>query len=207
MKRFFTSALIMCGLCMTLAAQGTSVLEQLCAKMAGSATVMSYGYTLTVSGVKNVGNGVLTTQDKSYLMQGNVMKIYCNASTLWVVDEGGKEIMIDGVSQESDAYMSNPALLLADVSSVFSVSSPISNGAKLTYRLTPKSDCGIASGTIILDTTNPLPVFVSASFKLTDGSQLDVKIKSMTLTEKKPLTFYTLDLSEFDSSWMITDLR
>lgn len=192
---------------MTMSAQGTSSLEQLCAKMKGAAAIMNYNYALTVSGTKNLGNGVLTTQDNKYCMQGNGIKIYCNASTLWVVDEGGKEVMIDSVSQEADSYLSNPALLLTNVTSLFTISSPVANGTKLTYKLSPKTESGIKSGTIVLDTAGSLPVFVSASFQLTDGSNLDVKIKSMTLTEKKPLTFYTLDLSGFDSSWMITDLR
>ena len=51
------------------------------------------------------------------------------------------------------------------------------------------------------------PAFAAASFKTSDGGQLDVIIKSMTFVKKKPLTFYILDLSGFDSSWMITDLR
>ena len=61
---------------MATAAQGTSVLEQLCAKLTGSAAVMDYSYSLTMSGVKSVGDGVLTVQDKSYVMQGNGIKIY-----------------------------------------------------------------------------------------------------------------------------------
>ena len=207
MKRIIISTLLLCGLCMTAAAQGTSVLGQLCAKMASSAAVMNYEYTLTSSNVKNLGNGVLTAQQRMYLMQGNGLKIYCNASTVWVVDEEGKEILIDSVAQGTDAYLSNPALLLADISNVFSVGAPTKNGTTLTYKLTPKSDCGIASGTVVLNTAGTSPVFSSGLFNMSDGSQLDVKIKSMTFLEKKPLTFYTLDLSGFDSSWMITDLR
>jgi hypothetical protein len=65
----------------------------------------------------------------------------------------------------------------------------------------------VSSGTITLDTSGSTPVFQSGSFATEDGSQIDVKIKSMTFVEKKPLTFYILDLSGFDSSWMITDLR
>jgi hypothetical protein len=62
-------------------------------------------------------------------------------------------------------------------------------------------------GVVALSTTGDSPVFSSGSFKTSDGGELDVKIKSMTFSAKKPLTFYVLDLSTFDSSWMITDLR
>jgi hypothetical protein len=192
---------------MTAAAQGASALEQLCAKMAGEAAAMEYRYTLMASGVKTIGEGTLTMQDKSYVMEGNGLQLRCNGYTLWVVDHAGKEVMIESVSQKADSYLSNPVLLLADVAKVFDISSPLSNGTSVTYSLTPKAYCGISSGVVAVDTSGPVPVFASGSFKTSDGGQLDVKIKSMTFMKKKPLTFYILDLSGFDSSWMITDLR
>lgn len=207
MKRFIVSALILCGSYMATAAQGPSVLGQLCAEMADTAVVMDYSYTLTASGVKSLGEGLLTVQGKSYVMQGNGLRIYCNSSAMWVVDEAGKEIMIDSVSEEADSYLSNPALLLTNVYDVFSVSSPVANGGMLTYKLSSKSDCGITSGEVTLDISGNTPVFASGAFSTSDGVRLDVKIKSMTFVKKKPLTFYVLDLSGFDSSWMITDLR
>lgn len=207
MRRIIISTLLLCGLCIASAAQGTSTLEQLCAKMSDKASTLSYSYTLGMSGVKTVGDGTLTTQDTSYLMKTSGMSIYCNGSTLWVVDQTGKEILIDSVAQGADAYLSNPVLLLANLDRIFSVSAPTQNGNTQAYKLSPKQACGIASGTVVINTTDSGPVFSSGSFKTTDGGELDVKIKSMTFSEKKPLTFYILDLSGFDSSWMITDLR
>ena len=207
MKRFIMSALLSCGLCMLAAAQGTSVLGQLCAKLADNAAVMDYTYSLTMSGVKSVGEGLLTVQGNSYMMQGSGIKIYCNASTLWVVDEAGKEVLIDNVAQGEDAYLANPVLLFTDLNDMFTVGAPVKNGNLLTYSLSPKAKCGVSSGTITLNATGTVPVFYSGAFVTEDGSQIDVKIKSMTFVEKKPLTFYILDLTGFDSSWMITDLR
>ena len=205
MKRIIISTLILCGLCIAAAAQGTTSLEQLCAKMSDKASVLNYSYTLSMSGVKTVGEGTVTTQDNAYVLRGNGMNIYCNGSTLWVMDEAGKEILIDSVAQGTDAYLSNPVLLLANLNKIFSISTPITSGGNQIYKLTPKQDCGIVSGTVNISAANP--VFTSGSFKTSDGGQLDVKIKSMTFSEKKPLTFYILNLSGFDSSWMITDLR
>lgn len=208
MKRIIASALVLCGIYMVATAQGTSSLEQLCAKMAENSATLNYSFTLSVSGVKTVGDGVLYVQDQSYVMQGNGLKIYCNGSTVWLVDEAGKEVMIDSVSQEADSYLSNPVLLLANIETIFSVSAPTSSGSSLTYKLTPKCDCGITSGVVTLGAAGGSSyVFSSGTFKMADGGQLDVKIKSMTFSAKKPLTFYVLDLSTFDSSWMITDLR
>ena len=207
MKRFIISALLLCGVYMAAAAQGTSVLGQLCAKLTSNAAVMDYSYSLTMSGVNTIGEGVLTVQDKSYVMQGNGIKIYCDASILWVVDEAAKEVLIDDVAQGADAYLSNPVLLFTDLNEMFVVDSPARHGNSLMYSLATKTKCGISSGTLTLDTAGQVPVFQSGSFLTEDGSRIDVKIKSMTFVEKKPLTFYILDLSGFDSSWMITDLR
>ena len=207
MKRIIASALVLCGLYIAAAAQGTSVLERLCAKMADCSALLNYNYTLTMSGVKTVGDGVLTVQDKSYVMNGNGVRIYCNGSAIWVVDEAGKEVMIDSVSQGTDAYLSNPVLLFTNLEEIFSVGAPASSGSFLTYKLSPKVNCGIASGTVALNASGSSPVFSSGTFDMSDGGTLDIKIKSMTFSAKKPLTFYTLDLSTFDSSWMISDLR
>ena len=189
-------------------AQDTSALKQLCAKMTENSATLNYSYTLSMSGVKTVGDGVLYVQDQSYVMQGNGLKIYCNGSTVWLVDEAGKEVIIESVSQEANSYLSNPVLLLANIEAIFSVSAPTSSGSSLTYKLTPKCDCGIASGAVTLSAAGGSSyVFSSGTFKMSDGGQFGVKIKSMTFSSKKPLTFYNLDLSTFDSSWMITDLR
>ena len=207
MKRIIISTLVLCGLCIAAAAQGNATLEQLRANMSNKSAAISYSYTLTSSGLKTLGEGTLTTQDKSYVMKGNGLRIYCNGTNLWVVDDSSKEILIDSVSQGADAYLSNPVLLLADLNSIFTISQPVKTGNSIVYKLSPKQSCGISSGTVTISVAGSNPVFTSGSFKMSDGGQLDIKIKSMTYSEKKPLTFYVLDLSGFDSSWMITDLR
>ena len=111
------------------------------------------------------------------------------------------------MAQGEDAYLANPALLFTDLNAMFSVGVPVRQGSLITYSLVPKVKCGVSSGTITLSAAGTVPVFYSGAFVTEDGSHIDVKIKSMTFVEKKPLTFYILDLSGFDSSWMITDLR
>ena len=90
---------------------------------------------------------------------------------------------------------------LADISNVFSTSSPIKDGETLTYKLTPKTECGIVSGTVVLNTSGATPVFVSGMFSMSDGSRLDVKIKSMTFSDqKKSLTLF-LRLTDFHQTY------
>jgi hypothetical protein len=66
--------------------------------------------------------------------------------------------------------------------------------------------CGIKAATLSV-TSDPSPVISSAHFILSDGAEMDIKIKSMTFSEKKPLTSFFYDISGLDSSWVITDLR
>ena len=207
MKRLISFAAILLGLCYSVAAQVDSSLEQLRLKMAANASIISYDYSLSLAGTKTTGSGVLTVQDKVYKMVGNGLRISCDGSIVCLVDEAAKEIFIESISQGDDAFLSNPVLLFANLNSVFSISDPVKKGSELVYNLTPKKTCGLDSGIITLNTTGAIPVFTSGSFKITDGGQLDVKIKSMTFVEKKPLTFYSVDLSGYDSSWMISDLR
>ena len=207
MKRLIILTAILMGLCYSAAAQVNSSLEQLRLKMASSASLMSYDYSLSLAGTKTTGSGVLTVQDKVYKMVGNGLRISCDGSSVCLIDEAAKEIFIESISQGDDAFLANPVLLFTNLNAVFSISEPVKKGSELVYNLTPKKVCGLDSSTITLNTSGTVPVFTSGSFKITDGGQLDVKIKSMTFVEKKPLTFYSVDLSGYDSSWMISDLR
>lgn len=206
MKRLYIFLLSIC-FCCVMTAQQKSLLEDLRQKMAGNSSVISYEYVLEADGIRTGGSGVLTTQDQAYRMSGNGLDIMCNGTAVWVMDTAGKEVVIESVAEGTDAYMMNPALLFTDLESLFNVGTPVSDGALKTYSLTPKASCGISSGKVSVDNSGKVPVFSSGSFCLSDGSSLTIKIKSMTFSEKKPLTFYTLDISGLDSSWMITDLR
>ena len=80
------------------------------------------------------------------------------------------------------------------------------DGSINTYVLSPKVSCGIKTATLSINASGE-PVITSAVFALADGSGLDIKIKSMTFSDKKPLTSFCFDVSVLDSSWLITDIR
>ena len=189
-----------------LYAQNDSVLKSLYQKMAASAVSMNYSYVLQSSGFKTVGNGTVTVQDAAYVMNGDGLQIVCDGKTVWVVDQNGKEVMIETPSEGSQSYMDNPAMLFVNLSDTFSVDGVKANGNICTYVLSPKVSCGIRTATLSIDTSKE-PVMTGAVFALADGSGLDIKIKSMTFSEKKPLTSFYFDVSVLDSSWLITDLR
>ena len=189
-----------------LQAQGNAGLNSLYSKMAASCVSMDYSFTMNASGVKAVGNGSVMVQDSAYAMTGNGLQIICDGKTVWIIDAESKEVMIESPSQGDEAYMDNPALLFVNLSDAFSVDGVKKNGSVSTYVMSPMVACGIKAATLSV-TSDPSPVISSAHFILSDGAEMDIKIKSMTFSEKKPLTSFFYDISGLDSSWVITDLR
>lgn len=189
-----------------LYAQGNAVLNSLYSKMSASCVSMDYSFTMNSSDVKVVGNGSVKVQDSAYSMTGNGLQIICDGKTVWIIDAESKEVMIESPSQGDEAYMDNPALLFVNLSDAFSVDGVKKNGSVSTYVMSPMVSCGITAATLSV-TSDPSPVISSAHFILSDGAEMDIKIKSMTFSEKKPLTSFFYDISGLDSSWVITDLR
>ena len=189
-----------------LCAQNNSVLNILYQNIGKSSVQMDFSYALNVSGVNSAGNGTVTFQDGAYVMKGNGLQIICDRKTAWVVDQAGKEVIIETPAQGEQSYLDNPALLLVNLTDAFNVSGVTVSGSLYTYNLSPKVNCGVKSAVITIK-SQTVPVIASAVFVLSDDEKLDIKIKSMTFSEKKPLTSFFFDISVLDSSWLITDLR
>ena len=189
-----------------LRAQDDAVLQSLYARMADSCVSMDYSYVMHTSDVKTAGEGSLMLQDSNYVMRGNGLQINCEGNLMWIIDPEGKEVIIQSASEGEQAYMDNPALLFVDMPEVFKVSTVKRSGTVNTYCLSPAVACGIK--TALIDVISGIsPVMTSAHFSLSEGGELDIKIKSMTFSEKKPLTSFFYDVSGLDPSWLTTDLR
>ena len=207
MKRIILSVLVLLySLTGALYAQNKSVLNTLYQSIEDSAVSMDFSYVLNVSGINTVGDGTLLVQDGAYIMKGNGLQINCDKKNVWVIDLAGKEVILETSAQGEQSYLDNPALLLANLSETFDVEKVAVLDSVYTYYLSPRVSCGVTDANIsIKDSTRP--VISSASFVLSDGGKLDIKIKSMTFSQKKPLTSFYYDISLLDSSWLITDLR
>lgn len=189
-----------------LYAQNNSVLNTLYQRFDTSSVTMEFTYAIKVSGVNSTGNGTVTYQDGAYVMKGNALQVNCDTKTVWLIDPAGKEVIIETPAQGEKSYLDNPALLLVDLTDAFTVSGVTCSDSLYTYSLLPKVDCGVKSAKVSI-LSQQSPVLSSASFILSDGGELSIKIKSMTFSEKKPLTSFIYDISVLDSSWLITDLR
>ena len=208
MKKISIITVLLCLSAGVLSAQGTGSLSSLYEKMTSSATSMDYSYSLLPSsGMKMTGDGSVTVQGNAYVMDANGLEMYCDGRTVWVVDLEGKEILMETPAEGENAYLDNPALLFVNMDEVFRIDGFRENGNAVTYLLSSKVESGVRTASITLDGSRNDPVITSATFYLSDDSRLDIKIKSMTFSQKKPLTSFFYDISNLDSSWLITDLR
>ena len=189
------------------ASEDAGLFGLLYSKMKSSSVSMQYTYSLSSSGVRTVGEGNVVIQDNSFVMKGNGLEIYCDGKTMWVVDPEGKEVMIESPVEGERSYLDNPLLLFVNMQEVFDVGAGVRDGNVFRYSLTPKVSCGIDSASVAVKDSETSPVVTEAHIALDDGSGLDIRIKSMTFNDKKPLTSFYYDISVLDSSWMITDLR
>lgn len=190
-----------------LSAQNDSVLQSLYTRMTDSCVTMDYSYVLQSSDIKTTGDGNILLQGSNYVMKGNGLQINCEGNTMWIIDPEGKEVIMQSASEGEQAYMDNPVLLFVDMPKLFNIDSVRRTGQVSDYTLSPSVSCGIKSAMIEVTSDAKSSVITSAHFALSDGGELDIKIKSMIFSEKKPLTSFFYDVSGLDSSWLITDLR
>lgn len=190
-----------------LSAQDTSLLDRFCKGVSQSCVDMSYTYSARVSGIKNVGQGTLSTQGLMWAMKGNGVEMYCDSASLWVLDPALKEVVIEPASADAqNQILTNPAVLFVSMKDVFNVREVqnTSDGNALRYILYPKaegdfdyfnveilkSDASVRNGTVALK----------------DGTLINIEVSSMKLTPKRSVEDFRPH-TIFDSSWIITDMR
>ncbi len=178
-------------------------LKALC-NMFTSAVSIECDYETEFRNTPVSGHSELVVQGNMYVMVGNGLQVYCNGSTLWTVDESSHEVVIEPCSVQSKDYMSNPALLLADINSLFKVKSTKALGAgKEQCVLEAIVKCGITKADLVLTTDGKV---VGGKFFLEDGHTLSIKVSSMKKTEEKQKSFFSPQ-RKFGSDWIVTDLR
>jgi hypothetical protein len=69
--------------------------------------------------------------------------------------------------------------------------------------MTPKVDCGVLSAEVTFGEDGRLR---SGRFALDGGETLNIRITYIRKEQKKDISFFCPDM-EFDSDWVVTDLR
>ena len=209
MKNIFTTILLFLAVCTGAASQNpvTAFAES----VKGRCVKTEYSFVYKNGSIPVTGSGTLSFQGDAFCLKGNGMRIICDGSTRWTIDEESKECYIETVESSSPDYEQNPALLLTALDKAFSIS-PAATASNLAGRSTTAVALSPLKGNAYLKG-------VTAHF-LSDGSlhALVVTLKDGSITtitlkglkKEKPVSIspaFTFDPSSLDSSYVVTDLR
>ena len=209
MKRFFVATLLLAAVCFASSAQNP--VTAFANSVKGRCVKAEYSFVYRNGSIPVNGGGTLVFQGNAFSLNGNGLRIICNGSTRWTLDEESKECYIETVGSTSPDYEQNPALLLTALDKAFSVSpaakaSNLAGRSTTAYALTPLEGNDYLKGvTAHFLSDGSLHALVVT---LKDGSTTTITLKS--IKKEKPVSVspaFTLDISSLDSSYVITDLR
>ena len=190
-----------------LSAQNLSLLDRLSERISKSCLELDYSYSVRMSGVNNVGKGQLTSQSYMWKMVGNGVEMYCDSSSLWVVDPSSKEVVIEPAAMDEKVQLqTNPAVLFVHLKDLFDVreSRSLDTDGVILYILVPKHKDRIEYFNVEVAESD-LSIR-NALVGLSDGSLIKIEVSSMKLTPVRPVEDFR-PRTIFDSSWIVTDLR
>lgn len=207
MKRYIYVIVLILLAAQVLKAQENTPLARFYDNLLSSCVEFDMSYSIRMSGVKLDGKGVLELQGDSWILAGNGMEIRCDGKTLWTVDPESKEVVIDSLSDDVTAgIIINPAVMLINMRELFSLREvlPTKEGKSLIYTLYPKAESEVSFVNMeILKGDSSLK---QLTFSLEDGTSAVVNIYSMKSGKKKPAEYFSRSVN-YDSSWIVTDLR
>ena len=107
---------------LVVSAQDRSLLDRFYAGLAESHVQMTYSYTARISGINNHGTGTLSVQGPMWKASGNGVEMYCDSSSVWIIDPAMKEVVIEPSADEASVeYVTNPAAMLVRLYDLFKV--------------------------------------------------------------------------------------
>lgn len=177
-------------------------LERLYDTFANNCIALDCTYSVESDVVPVKGQCEIEFQDTSYKMKGGGLEIFCDGASVWIMDSGLMEAVIEPVSDDSHTYMSNPALLFRDMDQMFSVSGSSSAGSVMRYRLSAQKPCGVRTAVLDIDTD---AVLQKAEFTMDNDCVIKIDVKSVTVMPKQENSAFTP--GKISSEWVVTDLR
>lgn len=177
-------------------------LERLYDTFANNCIALDCTYSVESDVVPVKGQCKIEFQDTSYKMKGGGLEIFCDGASVWILDSGLMEAVIEPVSDDSHTYMSNPALLFRDMDQMFSVSGSSSAGSVMRYRLSAQKPCGVRTAVLDIDTD---AVLQKAEFTMDNDCVIKIDVKSVTVMPKQENSAFTP--GKISSEWVVTDLR
>ena len=190
-----------------LSAQNVSLLDKLSERISKSCLELDYSYSVRISGINNVGQGHLQCQGYMWKMVGNGVEMYCDSTSVWVVDPTNKEVVIEPAEVEEKVQLqTNPAVLFVHMKDFFTVreSRKIDSQGTVLYILDSKQKGDIDYFNVeIVESDQSIR---NAVISLSDGTLIKIEVSSMKLTPIRLIEDFRPHI-KFDSSWIVTDLR
>ena len=190
-----------------LSAQNVSLLDKLSERISKSCLELDYSYSVRISGINNVGQGHLQCQGYMWKMVGNGVEMYCDSTSVWVVDPTNKEVVVEPAEVEEKVQLqTNPAVLFVHMKDFFTVreSRKIDSQGTVLYILGSKQKGDIDYFNVeIVESDQSIR---NAVISLSDGTLIKIEVSSMKLTPIRLIEDFRPHI-KFDSSWIVTDLR
>ena len=177
-------------------------LERLYDTFASNCIALDCTYSIESDVVPVKGQCKIEFQDTSYKMKGSGLEIFCDGASVWILDAGVMEAVIEPVSDESQTYMSNPALLFRDMDKVFDLRGASAGGSGMRYSLSARKPCGVKSAVLDIDKN---AVLRKAEFTMDNDCVIRIDVRSVTVLPKKENSAFTP--GKISSEWVVTDLR
>lgn len=190
-----------------ISAQNVNLLDKLSEKISKSCLELDYSYSVRLSGINNLGQGHLQCQGYMWKMVGNGVEMYCDSTSVWVVDPANKEVVIESAAVEGKVQLqTNPAVLFVLMKDLFTVreSRKIDSKGTVLYILDSKQKGNIDYFNVEIAESD-LSIR-NAVISLYDGTLIKIEVSSMKLTPVLPIEDFRPRI-KFDSSWIVTNLR
>lgn len=190
----------------SLSAQDSTLFARMCDGFTSSCIDVSYSYSTVINGIKTAGEGTLLIQGPYYILVGNGVELRSDGSRQWIVDRTSKEVVISNVDRTSFEAVSNPVVLVMDLGRFFDVAGEMdsADGVSVIYKLKPKEKTGIDNA--VVEVVRKDASIRRLSFVLEGNIPFDVDIKKYRHVPVRDAGDFTFPSSEFDSSWVVTDL-
>lgn len=193
--------------CLLLVAAGLAgaqdALRTLSARLAKEVAAFGYSYTTKGTDTPFKGDGKAIVSGSCYRIQGNGLDIRCDGSVRWTADPAAGEMVIEDAAGQALDFLSNPALLVADLEGNFKVAGTSTSDGRKTYMLEPLNEPSIISLALVLEKDIP----VAATLKMKDGSVVDFTVSGFTLAARQPESVWNFGKEELSKYKTVTDLR
>jgi len=203
-KILFTLASLLS--CIALGAQS---LDGIRSSIASNEFTLDYTYVVNRDfSLKGSGTLTLNSAIGGYRLSGDGLRVWCNGSTKWTVDDSAREVVIE--SEDRGDYASSPARILFSLGEDFALSSS-SPGVLV---LSPTRNNGISKVTLRFAGGTTLWSLSKVEVLFSDSTYTEFTVsnfRNLRAIERGSaasyVSSYSLDAKSLGPSWVVTDLR